>query len=77
MNTYSLSQCEKLISQYLELGGNVVEIEQGSLGLGVVICFAEGYKTAIITEIYLNEWSSAHKVRRYNKTPKKYEAFAS
>jgi hypothetical protein len=74
MNTYSLSQCEKLISQYLELDGHVVTLEEGVLGLGVVICFAEGYQTAVIQEIYLNEWSSAHKVRRYNRTPKKYLA---
>lgn len=33
---------------------------------------APGYKTAVVTEVYLNEWSSAHKVRFYNECPAKY-----
>ena len=73
MKHYSLSSCEQLISEYLELGGSVEVIEEGCLGLGTVVCKAEGYKTAVIREIYLNEWSSTHIVRMYNKTPKKYE----
>lgn len=69
---YSLSACKKLISQYTEIGGETVTINEGSLGLGTVICFAENKKTAIIQEVFLNSWSSGHKVTLYNKTPKKY-----
>jgi hypothetical protein len=75
MKHYKLSDCERFINEYLELGGTTTAIEEGSLGLGVVVCKADGYKTAIIQEIYLNEWSSTHTVRLYNKTPKKYLNF--
>ena len=72
ISTYTLANCERLISQYLELGGDVFTLSEGSLGLGTVICMADGYKTALIQEIYLNEWSSTHTIRQFNKTPKKY-----
>jgi hypothetical protein len=72
MNYYSLSACENLIKKYLDLGGTVETIEDGVLGLGTVVCYATGKKTAIIKEVYINDWSSAHTVRMYNKTPKKY-----
>lgn len=71
-NFYSLAACEKLISKYLEIGGETKIIQEGILGLGTVVCFANGKKTAIIQEVFLNEWSSGHKVTMYNKTPKKY-----
>ena len=70
---YSLSECEKLINKYVERGGEVYTIEEGSLGLGVMVLTGNNLKTTIITEVYLNEWSSAHKVRMYNKCPKKYQ----
>jgi hypothetical protein len=72
MNYYSLSACENLIKKYIDLGGTVETIEDGVLGLGIVVCSAKGKKTAIIKEVYVNEWSSSHKITMYNKTPKKY-----
>jgi hypothetical protein len=71
--TYTLSACEKLISFYAEIGGTIETIEEGCLGLGLIICTAEGKKTAVIQEHYLNEWSSTHTIRLYDKTPKKYQ----
>lgn len=47
-NFYTLSACEKLISKYLEIGGETKIIQEGILGLGTVVCFANGKKTAII-----------------------------
>lgn len=70
---YTLGACENLISKYIDAGGEVVTLEEGVLGLGLTMCYGEGLKTAIIKEVYLNEWSSAHTVRMYNETPKKYE----
>ena len=70
---YSLTACENLMDRYYEAGGECITVEEGTLGLGTVICFGKGLKTAIITEVYLNEWSSGHKIRMYNKMPKKYE----
>ena len=70
---YSLSECEKLINKYVERGGEVYTIEEGCLGLGIMVLTGHNLKTTIIKEVYLNEWSSAHKVRMYNKCPKKYQ----
>lgn len=73
MKHYTLQACENLISKYADLGGDVVTVQEGSLGLGTVICMASGKKTAIIQERFLNEWSSSHTIRFYNKIPSKYE----
>lgn len=69
---YTLSSCEDVMNQYINAGGEVITLEEGVLGLGLVVCFGEGLKTCIITERYLNEWSSGHIIRFYNKMPKKY-----
>lgn len=70
---YTCSAVENLISRYVENGGEIVTVQEGVLGYGLTICYGDGLKTAIITEVCLNEWSSAHKIRLYNKMPKKYE----
>lgn len=70
---YSLEACEKLMEEYYQRGGECVTLEEGSLGLGLVLCYGENLKTTIIKEVYLNEWSSGHTIRMYNKMPKKYE----
>lgn len=69
---YNCTAIEKLAQKYYEKGGEVVEIEPGSLGYGLTIMHGEGLKTAVIREVYINEWSSGHKVRIYNKMPEKY-----
>lgn len=73
MTLYTLSACQELMNHYINKGGEVITLEEGCLGLGEVICYGEGLKTTIIKEVYLNEWSSGHTIRMYNKTPKKYE----
>ena len=73
MTTYTLQSCENLIEKYINAGGIVEQLEDGCLGLGKILLTAEGKKTTIITEVYLNAWSSGHTVRMYNKTPKKYQ----
>lgn len=69
---YTLSACEDVMNKYYETGGEVITLEEGVLGLGLVVCFGDGLKTCIIQERYLNEWSSGHTIRFYNKMPKKY-----
>lgn len=73
MNLYTCNEIKKLISEYLEKDGQTLTIEEGILGYGTMVLFGKGLKTAIIQEVALNEWSSAHKIRMYNKCPKKYE----
>ena len=77
MKNYSLEACEKLIDKYVnEFGGQMFTYKEGSLGLGtVVLAYAEGKKTIIIKEFYINAWNSGHSIRMYNKIPKKYEKF--
>ena len=75
MKNYSLTACENLISKYVhEYGGEATETREGVLGLGTVVLHsAEGKKSIIINEFYINAWQSGHSIRRYNKLPKKYK----
>lgn len=79
MGLYTLNACEKLIGDYVNVfGGEIVEIEEGCLGLGKILLHsAPNKKTIVIEEVYLNEWSSGHKVRTYNVTPKKYTKYTT
>lgn len=72
MKYYSCAAVEDLCRRYWEKGGDSVELEDGVLGYGLTVCFADGYKSAVITEVPVNCWSSTHKVRFYNRLPKKY-----
>ena len=76
MKNYSLSYCESLIDRYVnEYGGQVTTLEEGCLGLGKLILHdAPGMKSYVITEYFITSWTSGHKVRGYNKLPKKYES---
>jgi hypothetical protein len=75
--TVRLKDCEELISTYtMKYGGFCSTIEEGVLGLGKILLHsAIGKKSIIINEVYVNQWSSAHTVRMYNKLPKKYEKY--
>lgn len=75
MTLYTLEACRSLMDRYMDRGGEARTIEEGGVGLGVVICYGPGLKTTIIREIYLNEWSSGHTIRKYNKTPAKYRKY--
>lgn len=72
---YTLDACEKLINVYLnDFCGQMLQIKDGSLGLGEILLYgAKGKKTIIIKEVYLNEWRSGHKIIKYNKIPAKYQ----
>lgn len=70
---YTTKAVNNLINKYLD-GDNDTQVYtiNGSL-LDSYIIVSKKFKTAIIKEVYLNEWSSAYKVTFYNKTPLKYE----
>jgi hypothetical protein len=72
--TYDLRSCEELIDKYVNTyKGECEVIEEGCLGLGKILLHgAEGKKSIIITEIFVNSWTSTHTIRMYNKLPKKY-----
>lgn len=71
---YTLEAVEQVIDKWIAAGGEITTVKEGCLGWGLTICHGDGLKTAVITEVYLNEWSSAHTIRIYNKMPKKYKA---
>ena len=77
MNLYTYDVVRNLIDEYVSKGGEIIEIEEGVLGYGRLLLhdFKNKLKTIIINEVALNEWSSAHTIRMYNKCPKKYEKF--
>lgn len=71
---YTSSSVEKLIADYLAAGGQLLQIEEGTLGCGYALLYDsnEKLKFFVIKEVYINEWTSGHKVRGYNKIPEKY-----
>jgi hypothetical protein len=73
--TYRLKTCEEVIDIYInKYHGHLHQIQEGSLGLGKLILYgAKGKKSIIIEEIFETHWSCTHKIRMYNKLPKKYE----
>ena len=74
MKIYSLDACRNFIERYLEKENTTMDIiEEGVLGLGILVLTGPKLKTFIIKEIFLNAWSSGHTIRGYNKTPKKYD----
>lgn len=78
MRLYTSTAVQNLVSQYVvdERGdGEFFQIEEGGLGWGFCILYdwTEHLKAYVIEEVYLNMWQSGHKVRAYNKIPKKYK----
>lgn len=75
MKTYTNKAVDILIDHWQnELCGKVNIVIEGCLAsVGLAVLTKEGYKTIIIKEVYLNEWSSAQSVRKYNRIPAKYK----
>jgi hypothetical protein len=69
---YTVAAIQTLFDFYTERGGEIIQVDCGGVGLGTVICIADGLKSAVIQEVYLNEWSSGHTVTLYKTLPKKY-----
>lgn len=71
---YNCNAVENLINRYSQVEGNTfTRLYEGVLGYGKLVLKAPQKKTAVITEVPLNEWSSAHTIRMYNICPKKYQ----
>lgn len=70
---YSLNDCEELMCKYVNAGGMAITVDEGCLGLGIVVCFAENMQYAVIKEYYINHWSSGHTVAFYDELPNEYQ----
>ena len=80
MRKYSTDyhQVDSLISRYIDAGGEAIQLDEGVLQSGDWILYDEfnTLKCFVITEEYLNEWSSTQLVKVYpcyEKLPKKYK----
>ncbi len=51
---YTIEACENLMQRYEEKGGEITQIYEGGVGLGLIVCHGGGLKTVIISEVYLN-----------------------
>lgn len=70
---YTIGVAEQVLDRYIKMGGEVIQFDEGVLGVGSWICTAEGKKSTVIKEVYINAWSSGQSIRSYNKLPKKYQ----
>lgn len=73
MKLYHYTEVDKLIERFISKGGEAIQTDEGVLGSGSWILHGEKLKTIVITEVATGSWSSAHTIRCYNKTPKKYQ----
>lgn len=71
MKTYSLQAIDNFIQKYLEKWWTIRTFTEWVLWYWTTILEAD-FWTAVIQEVYLNEWSSWHTVRQYKNLPKKY-----
>lgn len=67
---YTTSSVGRLIAEYLDAGGQMLQMREGVL----LYDDAGKLKTYVIREVAINEWSSGHKIRGYNRMPEKYRA---
>jgi hypothetical protein len=70
---YTSGAIQELADYYIDNGGEVFEVVEGTLGWGTTVMVRDGWKSAVVQEVYVNEWSSAHKVRMYIRLPNKYQ----
>ena len=73
MKLYGCYEIEKLFDAYDKVNGSIFEIQEGTLGYGISVCIAAGFRSCVIKEVYVNAWTSGHKIRFYNVLPKKYQ----
>lgn len=76
-NLYTLESVEKLIEELESKHGYSMEtISEGTLGLGKVVMIApnDNMYNFVIQEVYLNEWSCEHSVRRCARISKRLQA---
>lgn len=73
--SYSLSTLEKLIDDASKSGYEIIQVEEGVLGLGHMLLIAPtpGYYNFEIREEYRNQWSSSNTLRRFTKISKRIQ----
>lgn len=72
MNLYNYQTADKLISDYIQRDGQAHQFTEGCLGSGNWI-LSGLTNSFVIKEVFINSWSSGHKITRYKTLPKKYQ----
>ena len=72
---YTCSAIAGLTANATGQGYELVQFRPESLGYGGFVLMAPrpDWQNVVVEEVYLNEWSSAHKVRRCRKISKKLQ----
>lgn len=75
MKMYSSNAVGQMIDFLAGYGYEIITIDEGCLGWGHIIALAPDDKhyNVEIQEKYLNEWSSGHTVRNFDKMSKRIE----
>lgn len=68
---YSIEALENTIHKFHDQGWDITQLNEGTLLAGDYLFEKEGYKSVIFMEKYLNEWSSAYIVKRFDTTKKR------
>jgi len=76
--SYDLHTIEDLISRCADNDYKIVQVEEGTLGLGhlLLVAPAPGFWSFEIYEEARNQWSSWHKLRRFTRISKRVQALA-
>ena len=76
MTYYGCEYVDNIISKYIQKGGMAKQLSEGVLGCGDWLLYDNigKLKFIVIKEIAINEWSSAHTIRKFCKVPNKYKA---
>lgn len=73
-NLYTLEAINRLIDDCMKHGFSMETCRDGVLGFGKIVLVAPpGYWNFVIEEIPLNEWSSAHSVRKCREISKRLQ----
>ena len=72
---YGLKTVEDLLQRCADIGYEIIEVEEGSLGYGHMILLSpnDDYMNVEIQERYKNEWSSWHYIRKFRKVSKRIQ----
>lgn len=75
-NLYTYEAVDDMRDRLSGMGYTSIQLREGVLGSGDFVCIApdEKHYHFIVREVALNEWSSAHTVRRSGKISKALQA---
>ena len=75
-NIYTIGSVEKMVNDLLGKGWELVQLREGTLGLGDLVLIAPDDKhyNFVIREVALNEWCSAQTMRRCAKISARLQA---